>query len=216
MKILLTGFEPFGGSTINPSEQAARALDQQIIAGAAITCAILPVDWQMGPRALLTALHTCSPDAVLCLGEAPSRPVISVERVAVNLLDFTIPDNSGAALIDQPVLPGGPAAYFATLPVRPIFCAIQAAGVPAELSLTAGSYLCNAVLYHLLHYQAGQPRPAPSGFIHLPRLPRQAAAANQRGPTMSLEAILTALQAALETIAALPASLPNEQPAQTA
>ena len=198
----MTGFEPFGGSTINPSEQAAFALDGKTVAGALIASAILPVDWQKGPHVLLAALQTHQPDAVLCLGEAPARSVLSVERVAINLLDFTIPDNSGAAITDQPVIPGGPDAYFVTLPVRAVLDAIQAAGIPAERSLSAGAYLCNAVLYHLLHSQAGQARPVPAGFIHLPRLPQQVAASQQPAPSMSLDAILTGLRAALGTISA--------------
>lgn len=201
MQIILSGFEPFGGSNINPSERAALALHGQVIAGARIISTILPVDHLKGPQALLAALQAHRPDAVVCLGEAPNRAVISIERVAINLLDFTIPDNSGVVVTDHPVIPGGPAAYFATLPLRAMFNAIQAAGVPAELSLSAGSYLCNAILYHLLHYQAAQVRPAPGGFIHLPRFPQQAVDAKQRTPTMSLETILTGLRAVLETIA---------------
>lgn len=201
MQIILTGFEPFGGSNLNPSERAALALHGQEIAGAAISSLILPVDWQKGPQALLAALHERRPDAVVCLGEAPNRAVISVERIAINLLDFNIPDNSGAVVTDQPVIPDGPAGYFSTLPVRAMFEAIQGAGIPAELSLSAGSYLCNAILYHLLHYQAGQGQPAQGGFIHLPRLPQQAVDARQSNPTMSLETILTGLRAALEAIA---------------
>lgn len=201
MQILVTGFEPFGGSTINPSEQTVRALEGEVIGGARIVAAILPVDWQKGPEILIQALQTHHPDAVLCLGEASERSALSIERVAINLLDFTIPDNSGAAITDQPVIPGAPDAYFVTLPVRAMLQAVKAAGVPAELSLTAGAYLCNETLFHLLHYLAGQNQPVPGGFIHLPRLPQQVAAGDRRMPSMSLDTILTGVRAAIAEIA---------------
>jgi pyroglutamyl-peptidase len=201
MKILVTGFEPFGGSTTNPSEQAARALEGTTICGAQIATAILPVTWEQAPVALANAQERHRPDAVLCLGEASSRPVLSIERVAINLLDFRIPDNSGLTLTDQPVVSGGPAAYFVTLPDRAVLNAVQAAGVPAELSLSAGTYLCNAILYSLLHRLAGSSQHVPAGFIHLPALPQQVAVANQRTPTMSLDTILVGLRAAIEVIA---------------
>ncbi len=202
MKILLTGFEPFGGSALNPSEQIVRALDRHSLAGARVVTAVLPVDWQKGPEAVEDALRTHHPDAVLCLGEAPSRASLAIERVAVNLLDFRIPDNSGVTLIDQPVVPGGPAAYFVTLPVRVIQAAVLAAGVPVELSTTAGTYLCNEILYHLLHSLAEDDWHIPAGFIHLPRLPQQVVAANQPSPSMSLDTMITGIRAAVEAIVA--------------
>src|SRR5689334_24401055 len=112
MKILIIGFEPYGGSKINPSEQVVRVIRQKTIAGAQIVTAVLPVDWVQGPEALIQALQTNHPDVVLCLGEAAGRASLSVERVAINLLDFRIPDNSGAKIIDQPIIDGGPSAYF--------------------------------------------------------------------------------------------------------
>jgi len=209
MKLLLTGFEPFGGSPINPSEQAAQSLDGQTICGAQIVTAILPVDWQNAPAALFNALDTNHPDALLCLGESGGRAAISIERVAINLLDFGIPDNTGLTINDQPVVPAGPAAYFVTLPVRAILNAICAAGVPAELSLSAGSYLCNAILYSLLHRISVQGQSIPAGFIHLPVLPQQAAASNKHLPSMSLDTCLTGIRAAIETIASPSFLLPT-------
>ena len=203
MQLLLTGFEPFGGSTCNPSEQVARALDGQIISGTQIQSAVLPVDCNRGPSALLHLLHSRRPDAVLCLGEAARRPVISVERVAVNLLDFRIPDNSGNQMIDQPVVDGGPAAYFVTLPARNVYEAIQAAGVPCELSLSAGTYLCNQVLYCLLHEIAQNGWDIPAGFIHLPSLPEQVIKSSPQAPSMSLDTSLTAIRAAISAITVL-------------
>ena len=128
------------------------------------------------PRlALLKALEETHPAAVVCLGEATRRPVISIERVAVNLLDFRIPDNAGAQTIDQSVVENAPAAYFSTLPARALLNALHMAGLPAEFSLTAGSYLCNQIFYTLMHALATRTIKIPGGFIHLPALPEQTA-----------------------------------------
>lgn len=196
MKILLTGFEPFGGSPVNPSEQVVKALAADPPAGIDLLTAILPVERAAGPQALLDAVQASRPQAVLCLGEASRRAVVSIERVAINLLDYRIPDNSGEQCVDQPIFADGPAACFVTLPVRAMLAAVLAAGIPAELSLSAGAYLCNQVLYTLLHL-----RPAiPAGFIHLPALPRQAAAQGLAMPSMSLESSAAAVRAALQAI----------------
>ena len=124
---------------------------------------------------MLKALEEAHPAAVLCLGEATRRPAISIERVAVNLLDFRIPDNAGAQITDQPIREDGPAAYFSTLPVRALLNALHGSKLPAELSLTAGSYLCNQIFYTLMHALAAQGSKVTAGFIHLPALPEQAA-----------------------------------------
>ncbi|HTX78317.1 MAG TPA: pyroglutamyl-peptidase I [Longilinea sp.] len=197
---LLTGFEPFGGSSINPSEQVTHALDGEIIAGLKVAGAILPVDQQRAPEVLLKAIDDTHPAAVLCLGEATRRPVISIERVAVNLLDFRIPDNAGAQTSNQPVVENGPAAYFSALPVRALLDALQTADLPAELSLTAGSYLCNQIFYTLMHTLATQQSKIPGGFIHLPALPEQAAKLESPCPSMSLETDLKAIRLVIETI----------------
>lgn len=141
MKILITGFEPFGSSTINPSEQVVLALRDQTIGGAQLLTAVLPVDGQRAPQVLLETLQSGQPDGVLCLGEAARRSVLSIERIAINLLDYRIPDNAGHQVFDKPVIPGGPAAYFATMPVRKIHQLLLETGIPAELSLSAGTYL---------------------------------------------------------------------------
>jgi pyroglutamyl-peptidase len=201
MRILLTGFEPFGGSSVNPSEQVVRALDRQVVAGTQIVTAILPVDWEKSPGCLISAIQNHQPDAVLCLGEASGRNAISIERVALNLLDFRIPDNAGATIIDHPIIADGPAAYFSTLPVREIASAIQAAGIPAELSLTAGSYLCNQIFYHMMHFTASAGKQIPAGFIHTPCLPQQAAARTTPLPSMDLQTILTAVTVSIKVIA---------------
>ena len=201
MKLLLTGFEPFGGSRLNPSEQVVQTLAGQTFANVQLHTAILPVDRERGPARLLEAVWAVEPEAVLCLGEAAGRPALSVERVAINLLDFGIADNGGQQVVDEPIVPGGPAAYFVTLPVRALAATIRAAGVPAELSLSAGSFLCNQVLYVLLHNLApSNPTPPAAGFIHLPRLPEQAAQGPVLTASMSLDTMLTGIRAAIETL----------------
>ncbi|NMD31815.1 MAG: pyroglutamyl-peptidase I [Chloroflexi bacterium] len=201
MHILVTGFEPFDGSPVNPSMLAAEALAQTPPPGLAVTTAILPVDRLGGPARLLEALQTVNPRAVVCLGEAGGRAAISIERVAVNLMDYRIPDNRGETVTDQPIDPAGPAAYFSTLPVRAMQEAILAAGIPAELSLTAGAYLCNQVMYTLLHHLAQTRQTIPAGFIHLPSLPQQAVLRGKPMPTLGLETILAGLRAALAVLA---------------
>ncbi len=200
MHILITGFEPFAGSPVNPSMEAARALKQNPPPGIEITTAILPVDHQGGPARLLEMLEASQPQAVVCLGEAAGRAALSLERVAINLMDYCIPDNLGETVTDQPIDPAGPAAYFSTLPLRAMLAAMLAAGIPAELSLSAGAYLCNQVMYALLHHLAQTGATLPAGFIHLPSLPRQAVAREKIMPTLSLDVILEGLRAALSVL----------------
>ena len=202
MRLLLTGFEPFGGSPINPSEQIVRAFERQGITGVELETAILPVDATRGPAALLRAVKHARPDAILCLGEATRRPVLSIERVAVNLMDYRIADNAGRQIVDRPVVPGGPAAYFATLPVRAMHAAVAAAGVPCELSLTAGAYLCNQVLYVVLHHVAVKRSTAVAGFVHLPALPDQVVDRQPPIPSMSLDTAVRGVGAAIAAIVA--------------
>jgi len=200
MKVLVTGFKPFGGSPFNPSEQIARALSGQSIAGAQVITTVLPVDCQRSPGILLEALQDIQPDRVLCLGEAAGRAALSIERVAINLLDFRLSDNSGQQISDKAVVPGGPAAYFVSLPIRRIYQALTANRIPAELSLSAGAYLCNQVLYHLLHHITVQRLNIPAGFIHLPRLPQQTAGQPTPQPSMSLEISLAGVGGAIAVI----------------
>ena len=206
MKVLLTGFEPFGGSQVNPSAQVVGRLARDGVPGVALHSAILPVDRQGGPATLLTAVRACQPDAILCLGEAARRPTISIERVALNLLDYRMADNSGHRAVDEPVVPDGPAAYFVTLPVRAMLDAMRTAGIPAELSLSAGAFLCNQVTYELLHYLTTHQLDIPAGFVHLPALPEQVTNAYPPMPSMALETMVRGICA---VIGALPATVPS-------
>jgi pyroglutamyl-peptidase len=202
IRILLTGFEPFGGSRINPSEQVVGALANVELPGIHLRTAILPVDRLRGPQALLDLLKLkrFAPQAVVCLGEAPRRAVISIERVAVNLMDYRIPDNAGQQVQDEPVIPGGPAAYFSTLPVRAMLETLLRYGIPAELSLSAGTFLCNQIMYTLLHTLAQQGSSIPAGFVHLPMLPAEAASAPSPAPSMSFELSFNAVIKLLDVV----------------
>ena len=206
MKVLLTGFEPFGGSQVNPSEQVVRTLARDGVPGVALHSVILPVDRQGGPATLLNAVRALHPDAILCLGEAARRMAIAIERVAINLLDYRMADNAGHQAIDEPIVPDGPAAYFVTLPVRTILEAVRMAGIPAELSLSAGAFLCNQVTYELLHYLTTHQLDIPAGFVHLPALPEQVTNAYPPVPSMALETMARGICA---VIGALQATVPS-------
>jgi pyroglutamyl-peptidase len=200
-RILLTGFEPFGGESDNPSMPLLRALDGARLHGHRIATALLPVSFADAPTALADALQREAPALVLALGQAGGRARLSLERVALNLADARIPDNRGAQPIDVALLAGAPAAYFATLPLKAMLRALHERGIPAELSLSAGSYVCNAVFFVLLHLlAASQPR-VRAGFMHLPYLPAQAAR-HPGASSMALETtrdgVVIALQAALD------------------
>jgi pyroglutamyl-peptidase len=202
--ILLTGFEPFGGETINPSWQVAQALDGERLAGAAVRAVQLPCVFGAARAALDAALAEVRPTLVLALGQAGGRGGFTVERVAINVDDGRIPDNAGQQPIDEPVVRGGPAAYFATLPIKAVVAALQRAGWPAAVSQTAGTYVCNHVFYGLMH-SLRRRRGVRAGFMHLPWLPEQAAARAGQ-PSLPLDvqtagvrlALLTALATAAD------------------
>ncbi len=193
--VLLTGFEPFGEEAINPAWEVAHALHGQLIGNAVVHALRLPTVFATAPVALGEALETLRPDVVIALGQASGRAEISIERLAVNLIDARIADNTGQRPHDVPVRAQAPAAYFSTLPVKAIRNALRAAGHPAGLSLTAGAFVCNQVFFELQHRLAG--RSVRSGFIHLPALPEQAARAQTSIPSMSLAAQIDAIRLAV-------------------
>ncbi len=175
--VLITGFEPFGGETVNPSWQVAEALHGERIGGAALRALRLPCVFDDALAVLREALHAEPPVLVLALGQAGGRCELSVERVAINVDDARIADNAGAQPVDRPVVAGGPAAYFSTLPIKAIVAALRSAGLPAAVSQSAGTFVCNHVFYGLMHALATTPALAHTrgGFVHLPLLPEQAA-----------------------------------------
>lgn len=198
-RILLTGFDPFGGETVNPSWEAVRALHGRRIAGHRVVVRQLPTEFARSLVVLKAALREVRPAIVLGVGQAGGRSRLSIERVAINVADARIADNAGAQPIDVPVVADGPAAYFSTLPIKAMLTALHAAGLPAEISNTAGTYVCNHVAYAMAHFTARQ-RGVRSGFIHIPFLPDQAVR-HAHAPSMALEHVTRGLAIALRVAA---------------
>lgn len=197
--VLVTGFEPFGGEAVNPSYAVARALPGQI--GEARVAALeLPVSFAGSGPALTAALEEHRPDVALCLGQAGGYAALALERVAVNLRDAATPDNLGAQPSEEPVVPGGPAAYFAALPVKALAAAMGEAGCPAFVSNSAGTYVCNNVMYTLLDWIARRAPATRGGFIHVPYLPAQAARKGASTPSMELERMTAALELVIRSL----------------
>lgn len=170
--ILLTGFEPFAGGRINPSQEVVRRLHGEVIRRHRIEGAVLPCVFRESLSMLCRMIRRHDPAVVVCLGQAGGRAAITPERVAINVDDARIPDNAGRQPVDRPILRGGPAAYFSTLPIKAMVRDLRAAGLPAEVSQTAGTFVCNHVFYGLLHALRDRPD-VRGGFIHLPWLPPQ-------------------------------------------
>jgi pyroglutamyl-peptidase len=202
MKILLTGFEPFTPYKINPTEELARAFDRTRVGDAVVHAAVLPVHHAEAAGQVRRLLETLRPDAVLGLGLAGSRARIALERVAVNVMDYPVPDNAGCEKRDEPCVVSGPAAYFTTLPLRAIVTRLVDAGIPAYVSDTAGTYLCNQTLYTMLHAVTALASPPRVGFVHVPPLPSMVAAAGLDQACMDLPLMRRAVEIALEVIAA--------------
>ncbi|MGW5199114.1 pyroglutamyl-peptidase I [Streptomyces spiralis] len=202
-RVLITGFAPFGGESVNPSWQAASLVAADPPAGLTVTAIELPCVFGKSIDALRDAIRASAPDLVLCLGLAGGRPGVTVERVAVNVDDARIPDNAGNQPIDEPVVPGGPAAYFSALPVKACVAALRAAGVPAAVSNTAGTFVCNHVAYGLGHLIATEFPGVRGGFVHVPWAPEQVT----DGTAAALEpaSVARGLRALLVTAADIPA-----------
>jgi pyroglutamyl-peptidase len=198
MKALVTGFEPFGGETVNASLEAVRRLPARI-GMLAVATAELPTSFARATAALEAAIARTQPDIVLCVGQAGDRAALCVERVAVNVQDSGTADNDGARPDDAPVMPGGPAAYLATLPVRVVVAALQAEKLPAQLSMSAGTFVCNHVFYSLMHLAATRGHPFRAGLLHVPRLPLQAP--DGKAPHMALDDIVRGILVVLEVSA---------------
>jgi pyroglutamyl-peptidase len=199
--LLLTGFEPFGGDAVNPSWLVAQALHGQVIEGARVQSLCLPCVFGDAVHTLQAAARRHRPRVVLALGLAANRSALSMERVAINVDDARIPDNAGAQPVDEPVVAGGPVAYFSRLPIKAIVQALQEAGVPAEVSQTAGTFVCNHVFYGLMHMLRRRTA-VRAGFMHLPLLPEQAAAVGLPGLDLDTQVLgvrLALRQAALAT-----------------
>jgi pyroglutamyl-peptidase len=169
--LLLTGFDPFDGAKSNPSWRAASALDGRIVGGHRIVARQLPTEFAASLHALHAAIRETAPALVVCLGLAGGRNGLSLERVAINVDDARIPDNAGAQPVDARIAARGPAAYFSTLPIKAMLAALRKQGIPAHVSQTAGTYVCNHVFYGLMHALRRRPG-VRGGFIHVPRTGR--------------------------------------------
>lgn len=198
-RILLTGFTPFGNEDINPSWEAVHELHGRSIAGHQVVAHLLPTAFDDSRRALEQAVREVEPTIMLGVGQAGGRSRLSIERVAINVQDARIPDNVGAQPIDEPVIAGGPAAYFSTLPIKAMLAALQANGLPAEISNTAGTFVCNHIAYLMLHL-AVQRQGVRAGFIHIPYLPVQAVRFAQ-APSMAQGDVVRGLALAMQAAA---------------
>ena len=190
-KLLITGFDPFGGETVNPSWEAVRLLPEEIGA-CRLTKLQIPTVFGRAAETVLAASEKLQPDVILCIGQAGGRSGITPEVVGINLREARLPDNAGNQPTDVPVVENGPAAYFATVPVRAMVKAVNDAGISAALSYSADTFVCNDVLYSLLHHYHGTATKV--GFVHVPFLPEQA---EENVPAMPLEQMTAALTAAI-------------------
>jgi pyroglutamyl-peptidase len=203
--LLVTGFEPFGGDTANPSQEAVKALDGRRVGSLPVRGLVLPVQHEEARAALAPALAEPGLRAAVLLGLAGGRARLALERVGLNVMDYRQPDNRGDVVRDTPCVVGGPAAYWSTLPLDTILETLTAEGIPAYVSNTAGTFLCNYTLYTALHALASADRPIPAGFIHLPYLPSMVASHGLEEPSMDLPLIVRAAEIALERALALQA-----------
>lgn len=201
--VLLTGFDAFGGQDLNPSWLAVQALHGRQIAGHRVVAAQLPTAFAGAPARLLALIGTHRPVLVICVGQAGGRSALSLERVAINLLDARIADNASAQPVDEPVVAGAPTAYFSTLPLKAMLAALQRAGLAAEVSQTAGTFVCNQVFFALMHALATRRgwRRTRGGFIHVPWLPAQGS------PSMALADIVRGLHLAVRVALTTPQDL---------
>ncbi len=198
MKILITGFDPFGGQSINPALEAVKALPDQIGSVDLIKLEI-PTVFHTSIDILAAAMEQHQPDAVLCVGQAGGRDAITMERVAINISDAGIPDNAGYQPIDEPIRVDGAPAYFSNLPVKAMVAHIRQAGINARLSNTAGTFVCNHLMYGLLYLIEQQSPLVKGGFVHVPFLPSQVS--NPNTPSMELSEIVKGLTCCIHAIA---------------
>ena len=194
MKIIVTGFDPFGGEKINPSIECVKALPE--VEGVELIRLELPTVFKESAKRLNEVINEVIPDAVLSVGQAGGRPGITMERIAINVDDARIPDNISQQPIDETIQTKGAAAYFSTLPIKRIVKAIREAGIPVEVSNSAGTFVCNHIMYQALFAATKADKPFKAGFMHIPFIPEQ----TTDKPSLPLEESTKALQIAIETI----------------
>jgi len=197
-RLLLTAFEPFAGEIINPSLEAAGQMERVDFPDAVVRVAELPVDRFRAVEIALDLVRTVRPNVVIMLGEAGGRYRVNPERIAINIDDFRIPDNAGNQPRDEPIVEGGPAGYFSTLPIRAITDRINEANIPAAISNSAGAYLCNRLFYSVMHTVSVERLAIKAGFIHLPYLHDQTINKHSDFPSLSRDSIVEAVRLAIE------------------
>lgn len=198
MKVLITGFDPFGGEKINPAWEAVRALPDNID-GIEVVKLQIPTVFKKSAKKLFENIDSVKPDVVICVGQAGGRYEFSVERVAINVDDGRIPDNEGYQPVDSPVFEDGENAYFSTLPIKAIVEEVKKAGIPAAVSNTAGTYVCNHIMYSLLYYLNKNNLNIKGGFVHVPFIPEQVVE-KKNTPYMELTRITKALEISIKAI----------------
>jgi pyroglutamyl-peptidase len=200
VKVLVTGFGGWGGDPVNPALKLMQYFDQEKkeIQEAQIVSRELPIDTTMTSKSVFKLLDELNPDVYIAVGSAPGRSMICLERVGINILDFPIPDNAGHQPVDQKVVEEGPLAYYSTLPIKAIVQKLHEHGIPAKVSNTASTYICNQTLYTTLHYAATKKPTLKTGFIHVPLLPEQQDSVLKGVPSMTLELQKRAIELAIE------------------
>lgn len=199
MKILVSAFEPFGGDTLNPAQEVLHSL-QSAYEDFTIVKLLLPTEFHASLESMKSAINMHKPDKILAIGQAGGRSGITIERIGINIDDATIEDNAGYAPIDQAIHPLGPAAYFSTLPIKSMVQGLQNAGIQARISNTAGTYVCNHILYGTLDFLHETQQEVQAGFVHIPYLPEQIEHSSHL-PTMPLEEMLRSIEICLAIIA---------------
>lgn len=198
--ILVAGFEPFDGEAVNPAREVLRCLEGKVLEGHRVVTQEIPTVRFSAFETLRSAVSREDPALVIVLGQAGGRREITPERVAINIDDFRIPDNEGNQPTDEPVVEGAPAAYWSTLPIKRMVRAMREAGIPASVSNTAGTFVCNHIFYGLMHFLSEEGNIRRGGFVHIPYLTEQA---ERRGgqPGLALDAIARGLEAAIRAAA---------------
>jgi pyroglutamyl-peptidase len=195
---MLTAFEPFNGETINPSLEAARTLEGIEFRDALLRVVVLPVDRYRAIEIAIDDLRMYEPDHIIMLGEAGRRFRVMPERVAVNVDDYRIPDNAGNQPAGEPIVEGGPVGYFSTLPIRAIVERLKRHSIPADVSNSAGTYLCNRLFYSLMHHISSESLQTTAGFIHLPYMHEQVVEKKIDFPSLSRETLIEAVRLAVD------------------
>ncbi|MCM3118419.1 pyroglutamyl-peptidase I [Neobacillus sp. MER 74] len=198
-KILITGFDPFGGEPVNPAHEAVKLLQGKEIAGSEVITREIPTVFGKAITSLKEAIAELNPDIVICVGQAGGRATITPERVAINVDDARIPDNENNQPIDKEIVPGGPTAYFSKLPVKAMVKKMTENGIPASVSNTAGTFVCNHIFYGLMNLIETSSKDIRGGFIHIPFIPEQIVR-NPGQPSMSLELIVKGLELSIEAV----------------